>query len=864
MASPSRRPSDYYDGNNTSVTTPPTKGNLTRTEGKKGDGGSVSTYTTYDSYGNALTETDANGNVWQTAWESTYHTFPQTITSPITSQYETYSFNAGTGNLVSRVDVNGETTAYEYDTFGRLVKVIEPDDSSTYPTVAYEYNNWGTLNQQHLKTRTKLSDTDYLWSSQYFDGFGRVIQTHARGETDHTIISSTTVYNNRGLVDKAYVSQDLATSSVNGYKTPESGWKYSSSVYDGLGRATSTAGADGTIITAGYSTAWQQTVTNPRGYKHHYYYDAFGQLTKVEELDATPAVYATTTYAYDVLGNLKQIVDANSNTTTMSYDWLSRKTSMSDPDMGSWTYAYDANGNLTGQTDAKGQTITMAYDALNRVTGKTYPAGSGMTNVTYSYDSTAGSNYGKGRRTGMTDGSGTMAWKYDARGRLIQETRTVDSVNYITGYTYDSADRVLTVTYPTGEVVTGGYNGRGLPYSVSGSAAGSLVSSTLYNQLGEVTRINLGNGTYSTFTYYGLDNSSGYYGKPWQTKTTKPNVGDLQSLTYTWDANGNLTQRVNAVTSETEDFAYDFLDRLTAVSGAYSNSFTYNTIGNITAMNGASYTYGTKPHAVTAVASTSYAYDANGNMTTRGSQTLTWDVENRLVGVSDNGAIMSAVYDGDGNRVKKTEGGTTILYVNQYYEKNLSSGVETTHYYLGDREIAYRKGTSTEYVCQDQLGSTVLTADNNGVTLATVAYFPFGATRTSSGTPNTDELFTGQRLDQTGLYYYGARYYDASIGRFISADSVVQSFLNPQCLNRYSYCINNPLKYVDPTGNFAFAAIIPYMAASLAMATATVAAATLIANVNNNAGVVESFKAAGSAAVDFAKNTGTDGELVDL
>ena len=95
----------YYDGNNTSVTTPPTKGNLTRREQKKGDGGSVSTYATYDSYGNPVTETDANGNVWQTAWESTYHTFPQTITSPITSQYETYSFDAGTGNLLSRIDL---------------------------------------------------------------------------------------------------------------------------------------------------------------------------------------------------------------------------------------------------------------------------------------------------------------------------------------------------------------------------------------------------------------------------------------------------------------------------------------------------------------------------------------------------------------------------------------------------------------------------------------------------------------------------------------------------------------------------------------------------------------------------------------
>ncbi len=85
--------------------------------------------------------------------------------------------------------------------------------------------------------------------------------------------------------------------------------------------------------------------------------------------------------------------------------------------------------------------------------------------------------------------------------------------------------------------------------------------------------------------------------------------------------------------------------------------------------------------------------------------------------------------------------------------------------------------------------------------VATIAYFPYGGTRSTSGGLNTDEKFTGQRLDQDGLYYYGARYYDPGIGRFISADPIVPQWTNPQSLNRYSYCYNNPLVFVDPTGH---------------------------------------------------------------
>jgi len=83
---------------------------------------------------------------------------------------------------------------------------------------------------------------------------------------------------------------------------------------------------------------------------------------------------------------------------------------------------------------------------------------------------------------------------------------------------------------------------------------------------------------------------------------------------------------------------------------------------------------------------------------------------------------------------------------------------------------------------------------------STVKYLPFGESRATIDIP-TDKLFTGQRLDSTGLYFYNARYYDPTIGRFISADTIVPYPSDPQSFNRYSYCRNNPLKYVDPSGN---------------------------------------------------------------
>jgi RHS repeat-associated protein len=92
--------------------------------------------------------------------------------------------------------------------------------------------------------------------------------------------------------------------------------------------------------------------------------------------------------------------------------------------------------------------------------------------------------------------------------------------------------------------------------------------------------------------------------------------------------------------------------------------------------------------------------------------------------------------------------------------------------------------------------------NGSGAGVSTVKDFSFGDCRNSSGNSPTDKLFTGQRLDNTGLYYYNARYYDPEIGRFISPDTFMLSPSDPQGLNRYTYAFNNPLRYNDPTGNW--------------------------------------------------------------
>ncbi|GEM_PF-1986361 len=124
---------------------------------------------------------------------------------------------------------------------------------------------------------------------------------------------------------------------------------------------------------------------------------------------------------------------------------------------------------------------------------------------------------------------------------------------------------------------------------------------------------------------------------------------------------------------------------------------------------------------------------------------------------------------------------------------------DTLHYYLGGKQVAFKKGGTLYFPLQDHLKGTAVITNSAGSVMESTTYYPYGQTR-SGGITSTDRAFTGQRLDSTGLYYYGARYYDPSIGRFVSSDKLIPELANPQSFNRYTYVYDNPLRYTDPNG----------------------------------------------------------------
>lgn len=865
----------YYDG--AGFNAPPVKGLLTKKEEVIiGIGGPrIATRMTYDDFGNLETIRDGKNYLTTNEYDSVFHLFLTRVTNHL-GHSQQFVYDPLHASIVQTIDLNNQVNETQYDALGRTVKVIAPYDSEDAPTQAFYYDdrydpNQGLINKvvTYQKENPEVQDLilngepqpGYLTHYSFLDGLGREIQKRSPSEnSNQQIVSGNFILNNRGLVARGYASYFAPFRTS--YATVPEGVPFATFWYDASRRKIETNYPDGTSSKMKYDDFKKVTI-DQNGHSKQYTQDAYGNIAKAEEciegISETGfceggTIY-TTTYQYDVANRLLKTIDHLGNMTEMTYDFLGRKRTMDDPNMGHWEYTYDNNHNLLTQKDAKNETITFEYDELNRLTRKIYPD---QTEIRYVYDSCPadtcgglpGENYPVGRLLKVIDFSGTQTFRYDKQGRVVQDKKDLDNgESYSFTRIYDPLGRVKTLEYPDGDILHLTFNGMGEGETlilIDQKGQRPIVSNVDYNASGQIIRIEYGNGVATNYFFNPLTF------RLQDLQTLGFGNTTLQQFHYEFDNVGNVREIIDSINSNSQYFEYDDLDRLTLARNdqgpsAYgTHAFQYNPIGNMIQKgheaNPATLEYldSLHKHAVTRYANGNeiwtYQYDLNGNMIRRKKQgdrlsdeRLIYDYDNRLKRIEkvialetacevgapcppspfDPHLVMESVYDASGQRVKKTAQNKTTYYLGKDYEieYNPTSSLTRKAFFLGDTRISEKEISAGgiahfRFFHQDHLGSTNLLTNEQGAQTLLMEYLPYGEVKVRQGADPVNNTFTGQKEDlESSLMYYNARFYDPKIGRFITADTIVADPTNPQDLNRYSYCNNNPIKYIDPSGH---------------------------------------------------------------
>ena len=578
---------------------------------------------------------------------------------------------------------------------------------------------------------------------------------------------------------------------------------------------------------------WWIIYTDEDGKTRRYQLDAFGRTNLIQEIDGANTY--PTTLKYDLAGNLTNIVNANSENIYWGYNSAGEVVAMADPYLGQWEYVRDYAGRLRIQTDGRGDVISNSYvnssnyqDPLGRIQVQTVfnfnPTNSTLipayTN-TYVYDQSGDGNYTvyKGLLYETLDSQGWEKTGYDPLARITNSTRYLGFNNrsYTTSFTYNDADKVTSTTYPnSGPTITNLYFSGDTLKQVSrsgGTETYYTVSATGYDEFGHITNFLYGNGLTTARAYYPVSKrletiSAGTSGAMFKRIFTYSAGADILSL------NGTGITNVTA--------AYDNLHRIKTYTGL-SGSYGYDAVGSVTTNieSGSSQIYGygvRRGEAVKTVGSAKYLYDLCGNMIVRKGgtstpQSLVYDAENRLVrfaGAGSNFMLVTFGYDANGTRLWKwnNQSPTNLqVWIGNYYEEK--GGTVLYHVFADSQVCTFETnsalfGNSTDtnqvayYYHEDNLNSSsALSSGNTPASQQEVdVYYPFGITAVANPQAafKVSRQFTGQiKDDETGLYYYNARYYDPELGRFVQPDTAISDIANPQSYNRYSYCVNDPL-----------------------------------------------------------------------
>lgn len=738
---------------------------------------------TYDDLGNVESSFESGTGVVSTILHKEYDKTGRFVVKAYNSEsgeMHTYTYDLF-GNMLTESDCSNASkplsTAYTYDGWGNRLTAVDPFGRTTK-----FITDWGSSNDKRFYVQTSTEGSPFVRT--WYDTCGNKVFEESAGRGDK-IQNESYTYDDKGRVAKKVTTDGRLTITQT-------------LSYDDHGRVVSEKSNTGKQTSYTYGNRSVTTIRDSRTWTCEK--DAWGNnLRCVDPLEGE------VTFTYNSNGKPTRI-SANGTVTTFEYDDAGNQIAIVDPDAGRTEYAYAADGKILSQTDARGVETVNTYDKAGRIAS----VKSGDMSTSYTY---VGSGNGATQLSKVTADGGSIEYAYDELGRKIGETRNVlGQGSYVFDFTYNDAGQLSEATYPGGLKVSHSYDKYG--FLTSSTANNHKVFSLLYDNGLEVkwcfdnkictSRLHDDKGYPKSFS---LLKEGEKTGKQSQKNGAQVPRDALDRMSTSFDySNDNLALR-QRIGECSDRFDYDNLDRLTRV---YAKSGTlmdmsYDIKGNIATKSGiGAYSYSSmRPHAV-------FSVDNNNRLIPMTTMSASFNGINKVSSLSDREhGTMDFTYGPDGQRWttqlrKDGKVVRTIVYADDY-EKVTENGVTREFYYLdGNTIVVKRNGVFSSYVAfTDYQGNILSVYDENASKVFDAEYDAWGKQTIRKNDIGLIRGYTGhEMLDAFGVINMNGRLYDPVLGVFFSPDNNVQAPSDAQSYNRYTYCLNNPLKYTDPSGEF--------------------------------------------------------------